>query len=200
MRLLYRIISKIYFYLIANKIVNAPPKFLFNKPKQQLTNALTTYILADINFNYQERGIILEAISDLENFCNGLIQIDIFFELDVAKIDDIECTVLLKADDSHPTIIESDNKISAETLGLCQYMTNGQCRLYLVQKRLYNEITFRTTIIHELGHFIGMKHTEMYSIMHKSNFSNILYPTYIDAKELGLAWNIKPECFRYFIV
>ncbi len=143
--------------------------------------------------------MILEAKKDLESFCNGLIELDIKFNLDSEDKETIRNNcVLLRVSPNHPSIIESDEKFQSTTLGLCDYMTNETRRLYLVPERLTNLIAYKTTATHELGHFIGLGHTARPSIMHKSNYSKVLYPTYNDAQEMAKAWGYKPEQFRYF--
>ncbi len=143
--------------------------------------------------------MILEAKGDLESFCNGLVEIDIRFNLDSEDKETIRNNcVLLRVSPNHPSIVESDEKLQNTTLGLCDYMANDTRRLYLVPERLTNPIAYKTTATHELGHFIGLGHTKRPSIMHKHNYNKVLYPTYNDAQEMAKAWNYKPEQFRYF--
>lgn len=143
--------------------------------------------------------MILESLDDLQSFCNGLICLEIRFELDGYDDEAIRNNcVLLRVDGYHPSIVASDEKIKSNTIGLCNYMQNDTKRLYLVHDRLDHPITFKTTAIHELGHFIGLDHTGRQSIMHKSNFSSVLYPTYIDAIEMSKVWGVDPEDLRYF--
>lgn len=199
MRVFWKILSKFYCDLIISGINFDPPNILFNKPKYKLDCCFTETILCDVTFNQIERELIKEAILNLESFCNGLIRLDIKFDLDPNDYNRIEnSSVLLRVDGYHPSIMASDQKISSTTLGLCEYMTSGYRRLYLVVERLEHHIAFRTTAIHELGHFLGLDHTSKSSIMHKTNFNNVLYPTYIDALELAKIWNVDAECLRYF--
>ena len=199
MKLLWSLASELYSDLIIGGLEFPPPKFLFNKPKGQLECVYSDTILADVNFPDNERKMILEANKDLEYFCNGAITLDIRFELDSEDIETVrQNCVLLRVSASHPAIKESDEKIQNTTLGLCDYMQNDTRRLYLVPERLTNPITYRTTAIHELGHFIGLSHIERPSIMYRHNYSRVLYPTYKDAQEFARVWNYKPEQFRYF--
>lgn len=191
--------TEVYSDLLNSGIKLSKPSFLFNKPKKVLECEYEEIILADPAFTLEERILILEAQQDLEFFCNGLVKLDIRFELDINDKDVIrENCVLFRVASTHPNIVASDERIKATTLGLCDYMNNNTRRLYLVSERLTNLTTFRTTVIHELGHFIGLDHTKSPSIMHRSNYSNVLYPTRIDAEEVAKVWSIKPQDLRYF--
>lgn len=199
MRLFWSILSGIYSDLYCIGIHFPVPKILFNKPKNKLDCKYRQVILADSSFNLKERALILEALDDLQYFCNGLISLEIIFELDNSdrKTINNNCT-LIKANEKHPAIKASDKKINSKTIGLCQFMTNNTRRIYLVSERLKQDIIFKTTVVHELGHFIELTHTKPFGLMHQSNFENILYLTYIDAKETAKVWKINPEDLRYF--
>lgn len=202
MRFFRKIISNIYSDLVVGGALDIPPpNFLFHKPKKKVECYLKEVVLADRNFTPKERKLIVEAIKNLEDFCNGMIQIILSFELDPEDREQMNNhSVLLRVDATHPSIVTSDEKLAATTLGLCEYMVNDTRRLYLVIERLQYPTTFRTTTIHEFGHFLGMDHTEKPSIMHKQNSRNVLYPTYKDAMELAHRWNQHPNDFRYFIL
>lgn len=199
MKLFWSILSSFYSDLYCAGIKIAKPKSLFNQPSKRLNCEYRTTIFADKTFTNQERILILEALDDLHYFCNGIVELEIVFDLDSNDQEFIKNNcVLFRVDAEHPSIKESDENIKSTTLGLCSYMANDTRRLYLVSERLWNHITFKTTVTHELGHFIGLDHTNKHSIMHKSNYSNVLFPTRIDALEMGRAWHINPEDFRYF--
>lgn len=57
---------------------------------------------------------------------------------------------------------------------------------------------YRTTMTHELGHYIGLDHTKHGSIMHKANHSSILYMTRIDAEEVAEKYQCNVDDLRYF--
>lgn len=199
MKLLWSLASELYSDLVIGGFNIHPPRFLFHQPQEKLECIWSCTILADTNFPEFERQLIIEAKKNLESFCNGAIEIDITFDLDSEDKETIRNScVLLRVSSNHPSIIKSDEKLQSRTIGLCDYMPNDTRRLYLVTDRLDNPIAFRTTAIHELGHFIGLGHTERPSIMHKRNYNKVLYPTYVDAQELAKVWNYKPEQFRYF--
>lgn len=199
MKFLWSVAAEVYSDLVLAGLEIAPPKLLFHQPKRKLDCAYSDVIFADKKFTDNERKLILEANQDLESFCNGLIQLDIVFELDAEDKETIRNNcVLLRVAPTHPSIIASDETLKNTTLGLCDYMANDTRRLYLVPERLQNPITFRTTAIHELGHFIGLDHTKPNSIMYKHNTNRVLYPTRIDAQEVAKIWHYDPEQFKYF--
>lgn len=200
MKLLWSIVSNFYTELVVGGVVTSPPpRLLFNQPSKKLECFSEDIIWVDKNFTVEEQNLIIEAVRNIEYFSNGLVRIILRFGLDSADEEKIKTnSVLLRVSPEHPAIAASDEKLQANTLGLCDYMTNDTRRLYLVVDRLPNATAFRTTAIHEFGHFIGMGYTEKPSIMYKHNNSNVLYPTYKDAKELGDVWDVDPECFRYF--
>lgn len=199
MHSLWSFIAGIYSDLIYAGLWNKPPTWLFNQPKKQLECIYEDVIWADISFSQYERNIILAAVKDLEYFCNGLIKINVIFTLDPNDFDTINNdNVLLKVKSDHSAITSADGYYQSTVIGLCDYMEAGNRRLYLVEDRLKDYHVYRTTAIHELGHFIYMWHTQAPSIMHKHNHNNILYPTYNDAKELAKIWKCPIKMIRYF--
>lgn len=156
-------------------------------------------IYVDKTFTPDEQKLIMEAVKNLEEFCNGMIELFLSFELDPDDYDTIRNnSVLLRVNSDHEAIVTSDARIDGYTIGLCDYMSNDTRRLYLVMDRLPGSIIFRTTTIHELGHFIGLGHIDSPSIMHRRNNSNVLYPTLKDAKEVSTRWNVYYKDLKYF--
>jgi hypothetical protein len=199
MRLLWSILAEVYSDLRIGGLKLGKPKLLFNQPKKELDCEYSETIWADTTFTPAERILILESLDDLHYFCNGLVRLEIRFELDKSDSEFIKKNcVLLRVDGYHPSIVASDERIKSTTIGLCDWMANDTKRLYLVHERLSSPTTFRTTSIHELGHFIGLDHTKIPSIMHRSNHNNVLYPTRLDAEEVAKVWSINPQDLRYF--
>jgi hypothetical protein len=201
MNILWKFISNIYCDLIVSGFKISPPNFLFNNPKRILKCEYVETIFADKNFTEEEKILIMAGAKDLEKFCNGIIKFEIYFTLDSDNQDQLDSNcVMLRSEEVDPHIVSMDEKFKARILGLCSYMDNGTRRVHLIPARLRNTLQFRTTVIHELGHFIGLDHTEAPSIMHKSNFGNVLQPTHLDAVEMAkvyVQFGCTPEDFKY---
>jgi hypothetical protein len=198
MRLFWKIISEIYCELVSWGLNFKPPSVLFHQPEQKFQCQYFEEILADKSFTDAERTYIMQGLQDIEEFCNGLYKFTVNFVLEPTTEVAVSSCLLLKVKNDNPLIVASDERIKSTTLGLCQYMNTGAKIVYLAHERLTDAITYRTTVAHEFGHFIGLEHTERVSIMHKSNFGNVLFPTYIDALEFAKKYNCNPEDLKYF--
>ena len=199
MKFFWSLLAEIYTDLFISGIKWAPPKFLFNQPKIKIPVTLTEIIHADIAFTEEERQYILQAAKDMEFFTNGWFNFDIVFDLDTGNYDAfLDESIMLRVDGYNENIVESDKIHNNTTIGLCRYWDDGTRDIYMVYDRLHDPITWRTTAIHELGHFIGLSHTNGRSIMHKCNSGKILYPTYTDAQEFAKVYNCLPTDLRYF--
>jgi hypothetical protein len=211
----WKFLCKLYNFLYFEGLKLSKPYWLINKPIKKLELRHSEFIWADAAFLPEERQLILQALDDINYFCNGLVSLQLKFGLDNYDPEVIkDYSVLLRVTAEHPAIIASDERISADTsstgktAGLCalsEFPNNYTRKLYLVVDRMLdpvvtkvNSVMFKTTATHELGHFIGMDHTDKQSIMHKVNYANCLYPSYLDAKEMAARWKISPEDLCYF--
>jgi hypothetical protein len=195
----HSILAKIYCQLVVAGLNISPPAWLFHRPKKQLKCRYHGVILADKNFTDKEQQLILQAKHELEMFCNGSILLTISFDLDPTNQEVINnCNTLLRVNGNHPDIILYDPNFKNNIFGLCCCITASIRTLYLVTERLTTANTFKTTAIHELGHFIGLNHTKSPSIMHEYNYDQIIFLTYIDALEMSRAWQCPVQDLCYF--
>lgn len=200
MKLFWRFVILIYTGFKLAGIKLKPYSFLFNKPKINFHETIQETIHAGTDFNQHERELILEACDDMFRFTNGRIKFNILFDLDYYdKESFINNCVMAKALSEDEHIQKADEKYENNVIGLCYFRDNGTKSIYLVTDRLSrSDNLFRTTAIHEFGHYLGMKHTKGISLMQALNPNNILYPTYIDAVELANIWKCLPTDFKYF--
>ncbi len=199
-RWFWSIVCELYTSLVLFGYDLPPPKALFNQPKGQSTVQFVETLRADFTFNSEERVQILRAIKDIERFTNDLILFEIEFDLNPSDEETIyNQSVIIRAREDHPALVPWDNKSKGvRALGLCFSKDNYTKNLYIVPNRISNNILFRTTMIHEFGHFIGLGHEPKQSIMHAVNYNTVLYPTYIDAAAFAKLYNCSPEEFCYF--
>jgi Zn-dependent peptidase ImmA (M78 family) len=107
--------------------------------------------------------------------------------------------IIMKSHSSEEYIKEADVKYENNVIGLCYYDNNKGKSIYLVTDRLErSDNLFKSTAIHEFGHYLGMTHTTGRSIMQPINSNSVPYPTYVDAVELAKIWKCLPSDFRYF--
>ncbi len=196
---IWNIVCNIYCYL-HNYINNIPRiSLLFNKVKLPLLCKWEEVIHADQNFTLEERAIILHALDDLLFFCNGLIKLQIIFDLDSKNLSFIDYNnTFIRADSSLHSIENADKRAKNNIFGLCEYKHNNSIKtLYIVVERIktYNE--FKTVVLHELGHALYMGHTMKPSIMHAYNYDDIAYLTYADGLEFAKIWHINVQDLRY---
>jgi hypothetical protein len=198
MKFFWKFLAQLYCDLVSFGWKRPPPAFLFNHPKKPLEYKYFAVLLADVNFTPLERQYVLAGVKDLENFCNGMMRFEVRFELETDSMVAEDSSLILKVKSDNPIIVAADGYYKTTVIGLCQSISCGTRLMYLVYDRLKDHNTYRTTMTHELGHYIGLDHTKHASIMHKSNFGNVLYMTRIDAEEFAKIYDCDPEELRYF--
>jgi hypothetical protein len=198
MQILHKIAASIYCDLVVLMgLKNPPPRWMFNIPSKILPYQETHQILADVSFTSRERWLIEEAARNIEWFSNGLIRLDIIFQWDPTWIIENDLTVILRAPTTEQSIVEADGYFKTNILGLCSWMNNHSTIIHLVHDRLPDDYSFRTTAMHEIGHYLGMKHTNRHSVMHKHNYTKVLYMTRKDAIEFASIYKVDPDDLCY---
>ena len=191
------IISHLYTSLVILGIKISPPSILFNNPKNKIDAFKAETIHADMAFNETERQHILHAVEEWHKFSNQSVQLNIEFDLD-AKIPFNYQTTIIKTAITDPITAESDGYFKCNILGLCKPNADETVDLYIVHDRLTDPIKFRTTVMHEIGHFLGLDHTPNKSIMACKNYGDVLHLTYKDAVEFANKYKCQPADLRYF--
>lgn len=199
MKSYWKLLAEIYTDIVLFGLDIPAPEMLFNSPTCSIECLEEIYIYADNSFSELERKLIIRAANELEYFLNGLYKIIIDFSLDIKSNKLIHNHIMIKADLENQKILDWDKKAKEPVLGLCISYSDNLREILIVSERLKNTHSFRTTVIHELGHLIGMSHTPPPSIMHAINSTEILYPTILDAEECAKTYGLKTEHFKYFL-
>lgn len=201
MKFFWQIIASVYSVMQIAGLDLPTPSCLFHKPRIRFPKTIVETIRADVLFDSTERRLILQAAEDIFRFTNKRIKYDITFDLTFEIEDDLfaETNVILKSYSTDEYIQESDKKYENNVIGLCYFRENQTKCIYLVSDRLRrSDNLFRTTTIHEFGHYLGMNHTTGCSIMQPINKNLVPYPTYTDAVELARVWRCLPSDLGYF--
>lgn len=199
MKLFWRIVASIYTDLKISGLNLPPYSFLFHKPTIRFPKTIIETIRAEVKFNPRERELILEAAEDMFRFTNKRIRFDITFDLETDEIVPYEENVIMKAHSNEEYIKEADKKYENNVIGLCYYGDGKGKSIYLISDRLErSDNLFKSTAIHEFGHYLGMIHTKCCSIMQPVNSNSVVYPTYTDAVELARIWKCLPSDLCYF--
>lgn len=183
--------------------LNYKPQILFNNPNKKLECEITGNILADVNFNFHESKLILEALDALHYFSNGLINIRILFILNPSDKEQLQNNcVILKSNSEDEIIQRADQEFDNYILGLCQYHSNTIRHIFIVHDRLDKDSFFKLTVIHEMLHLLGLGHTEPPSTLAQYIQNGMNFPTLLDAREFRRAWQAEFEILeqdlRYF--
>lgn len=198
MKLFWKIIASLYSDLKMSGIKLPTYSFLFNKPKMNFDTTIIELVSGDVSFDDRERALILEAANDMYRFTNKRILFNITFDLESG--DNINNkNVIIKSTSDQEHVQKADERHDNPVIGLCYYRDDNTKSIHMITDRLlYSDEIFRTTVIHEMGHYLDMTHTNEPSIMQPIISHVVAYPTYIDAVELARVWNCLPSELGYF--
>lgn len=198
MKRVWRLICLLYTDFVINFINIKAPDFLFHKPKFKITPFRTQVIHADISFSSEKRKLISEAADDIYRFTNERVKFDIVYDYNPYDNVYYMGSLLVNANAETGVVKSYEDHHKITIIGLCCFLDCGYRDIYLVCDRISSDLMFKTTLIHELGHYIGADHVDGDGIMNAVNSNRILFPTYVDAVELAKSWKCLPSDFRYF--
>ena len=200
MKLFLKLIYEIYIILIYFGFKISPPNIILNAPKIKFNPEIIEDIHADTAFSTLEKKCILQAAKEWELFSNNKIKFNIIFDLNIIDYSLVkDKSTIIKVHSSAEIIKSMDKKIDSDTLGICYYTSDTTRAIYMVFDRLQNLNTFKCTMMHELGHYINLGHTDGHSIMNKHIKHNIYFPTHTDAIEYGNKWEFNPNECKYIL-
>lgn len=121
----------------------------------------------DMDFIPCQRAATEDAINEWYEFTKGRFLFHVEYDLKKTDIDaPMKDDLIFKVNSRfcHIKTWDKQNKISG--LGFCK---NESMRgtIYMVDDRLNTYIDFKTAMMHELGHYVGLDHTPEKSIMYK---------------------------------
>jgi hypothetical protein len=141
-----------------------------------------TYIIPiyiDISFNKEERQAILKACDKWFEFSDGMIYFNPIFSLSKYDIETIEKEdVMLRVSSDFYMISDGEKEYKTKPIGYYRSWNKNRQILLLPYKE--NKF-FLGTIMHELGHSVGLMHIEGQGVMHQ--YTGIEYFTIDDQKE-----------------
>lgn len=205
MRLIWKLIARVYSQILFLGLPLSPVKQMFNQPATSLPYTYIETFHGDINFNNIERELILQAIQDWEYFSNGFFRVNISFDLDPTIGYDGKDGQILKTAITHEDVVKADGYYKIIIYGLCSYQKMEDTgyikrKLMIVSERLENPFLFKAVVIHEIGHYLWLSHIKKRGIMHDYiDGSTPPYLTLNDAKEYGSKFDIDVENLRYFL-
>lgn len=125
----------------------------------------------DMDFTPCQRVATEDAISEWYEFTKGRFLFHVEYDLKKTDLDaPMNDDLIFKVNSKFCHIKTMDKQYEAKICGLC----NNSSKLgtiYMVDDRLDNHMEFKTTMMHELGHYVGLDHTPEASIMYKNSNS-----------------------------
>lgn len=136
----------------------------------------------DIDFNPCQRVATEDAINEWYEFTKGRFLFHVEYNLRKTDLDaPINDDLIFKVNSRFCHIKTWDKQNGVIGLGFCNNSSNHGI-IYMVDDRLNNHMDFKTTMMHELGHYVGLEHTLEGSIMYKFS-SSIKKFTQLDGLE-----------------
>jgi Zn-dependent peptidase ImmA (M78 family) len=119
----------------------------------------------DRDFNGKQRNLIEDVIDEWYRFTKGKLLFHIEFDLHKNDVDaPMRDDLIFKVNSKFCLVRRWDEQNNITGLGYC-YNKRKRGSLYMVSDRLTDDNAFKTTLMHELGHYIGLDHTPKGSIM-----------------------------------
>lgn len=185
------------------KIITKEPEY--NIPSITLATKYYDILHADIKFNLKERKEIEAAVQEWNLFCNGFIVLDLVFDYDDEDYQPLpkNRAIIIKANEQHSIIKNYELKNKCLVVGFCHIDNDNGTDIYLLYKRINkfkkSNNNWKTVTMHEIGHYLGMRHVDAICIMHPtgSNYLNSL--TEKDAEEFCRIYNVDIKELFYII-
>jgi hypothetical protein len=154
---------------------------------------------ADVDFTPLERGLIEQAVNDLEWQTAGLFTVDLEYDLDFSDVSVLrDDALLVRQPEFAPLTLQVDQEHKSQVLGFTR-QTKSHC--FLVADRLPTPDLWRHVAMHELLHAAGLLDlvpTRPVDIMAKARVPNVpLCMSRADAIEFCRVNHCNPERLNY---
>jgi hypothetical protein len=129
-------------------------------------------IYIDRKFNPQQKNLIQLAAAEWQNKTKGIVKFTIA-NLPVKTLDVDNSVVIncVSPDDPNIILVDSFAGGNAQHLGLTD-MSATIPNVKIVEARIASSHTFKSVILHELGHVIGLKHNDV-----NQDFNTVMFPS-----------------------
>lgn len=158
MRLLISFICSI---IIISTIIFGCSYFLFEDKVTKEDHSTYFYktIYIDRTFNASQRSLIVIAAAEWQNSTKGIVRFHIENMPTTNIIDPSNSIIIYSVSPDSPDILSLDAENNSRHLGVTN-MEHFLPNIEIVSSRINSAYDFKATILHELGHAIGLKHNE----------------------------------------
>ena len=160
----------------------------------------TVYI--DKRFSKIEINYIEEALNEWSEKSNNLLQFKVEYNININEKEYIKNkyqSIMIEKTHSSDTEIVFVEKLSETTLiGLCNTST-APIDVMIIFDRLKNKEEYRSVVIHEIGHALGLKHSDIrWTLMYPYIDSGSYHLTYYDMEQFCKIYscNVKDLNFK----
>lgn len=185
-------------------------KWLFRKqpvytqyhiPATHLTPQYYDTIHADVKFKPHEKIQIEKAVDEWNLFFNGLVELELKFDLTDDNKDSFRNDSLMYRVKRSDFIIKVYEELyKSKIIGLCVFIRqNKRPAVYLAHTELKTDLEWKIVTMHELGHLVGLGHINVPGVMNKHYNQAHLHLNRADAEEVSRIYGVDPEDFVYAI-
>lgn len=132
-------------------------------------------VLVSPEFSEYEKGLIESALNEWSYSTKNLIHFIVLYNKDIFDIDMTENNIILPimmrpVDEDNIFVQFVDIIIDGEILGFYDKTAAPVPNILIVRNRIYDDAEYKTVVMHEIGHSLGLAHLEdKYNLMYPSS-------------------------------